>query len=358
MNFNDIDIHHMKSALNLARHGLGRTAPNPTVGCVIVKGKRVIARARTADGGRPHAEYLALQQGGGETKGATVYVTLEPCAHEGKTPSCARLLVGAGIKKCMISIRDSDPRTAGQGISMLREAGVQVVEGVLEEEGYDLNLGFFLRQAENRPFISLKTATTLDAKVAMATGESQWITGAQARRRTHLIRAQHDAIAVGVNTVLSDNPLLTSRIEKNGKKMVRIIFDTDLRLTGKEKIFEDMEQNPVWIVTTSEAQFVHDAVQIIRTPRRDLKSAMHEIASRGVTRLMIEGGATFLTSFINEKLYDQLYWFRADKLIGADGLNAVQDLEVQSLDQAVNLDQMSIMICGDDILSVYKRATR
>lgn len=349
------DIHFMKNALNIARYGLGRTAPNPTVGCVLVKNGRVIARARTGDGGRPHAEYLALKEAGENAKGATVYVTLEPCAHEGETPSCARILAKAGVAKCVISTRDIDSRTAGQGASMLRDAGVQVVEGVLECEGRDLNRGFFLKHTENRPFVTLKTATTMDGKVATSTQKSQWITGALARKRTHLIRSQHDAIAVGVNTVLADNPSLTSRIEKNDHSIIRIIFDSHLKLKGDEKIFEGRNKNPVWIITSSDQKFIHDDVKIIQCNPHDLKLVMHHLSDHGVTRLMVEGGASLMTSFIKTGLYDQVVWFRASSMIGADGLNAIQNLGVQEMDQKIELTHQEHLALGDDMMEVYVR---
>lgn len=353
MNFDPIDMNHMRGALNLARQGVGRTAPNPTVGCIIVKDGRIIARSRTGDDGRPHAEFLALRQAGSQAKDATVYVTLEPCAHEGETPSCARLLIEAGITKCVISTGDPDSRTAGQGVSMLRGAGVQVVEGVLEQEGLDLNKGFMSKVLNNKPFITLKTATTLDAKIATSTGKSQWITGSLARRRTHLIRAQHDGIAVGVNTVLEDNPSLTVRIEKVSKPITRIIFDTSLRLTGAEKIFEGRDENPVWIVTKSDQSFIHDDVKIIRCDPHDLKTVMTHLCDHGLTRLMVEGGATLLTSFLRVGLCNQLINFRAGSLIGADGLNAVQDLGVQALDQKIDLVHQEHLALGPDMMDVY-----
>ncbi len=357
MNFDPIDMNHMRSALNLARQGLGRTAPNPCVGCIIVKDGRIIARARTGDGGRPHAEFLALQQAGSCAEGATAYVTLEPCAHEGETPSCARILIAAGITKCVVTTRDPDRRTwginGGQGIKMLRDAGVQVIEGVREQEACALNAGFLLKHAENRPFITLKTATTLDAKIATGTGESQWITGSLARKRTHLIRAQHDGIAVGVNTILQDNPSLTVRIEKLNRPITRIIFDTNLRLTGNEKVFKDRDQNPVWIVTKSDQAFLHDDVKIIRTDPHDLKSVMAHLCDHGLTRLMVEGGASLMTSFLKAGLYDQFIQFKAGSLIGANGLSAIQDLGVHALDQKIDLVHTDHLALGADMMDVY-----
>lgn len=346
-------IQHMQSALNLARQGLGRTSPNPTVGCVIVKDGSVTARARTADGGRPHAEFLALKQAGSSAKNATAYVTLEPCAHEGQTPSCARIFIEAGIQKCVIAAQDIDPRTKGQGVSMLREAGIDVVEGVLEQEAYDLNKGFFLRHTENRPFISLKIATSLDGKIADRDGHSKWITNELSRRRAHLIRAQHDAIAVGVNTVLKDNPLLTTRLEGVDHKMTRIIFDTNLRLTGNEKIFEDTKNNPVWILTASDKKIKN--ATMIKTNLYDLKSVMAKLAQRGVTRLMIEGGSQLISSFFHAGLYDQFYWFKAPQKIGANGLNAIENYNICDLYQKRDFIKMSIELNEDSLVVLDKK---
>ena len=204
---------YMRSALNLARYGLGRTAPNPTVGCVIVKDNHVIGRGRTSEGGRPHAEVNALKMAGEKARGATAYVTLEPCSHVGKTPPCAQAFIDAGLAKVFVAIKDTDERVSGRGIQMLRDAGIEVEVGLLEKEAYDINKGFFLTRSHNRPFISLKSATSHNAKIAGADKKQVWITNELSRRRAHLIRAQHDAIAVGVNTVLIDNPSLTTRLD-------------------------------------------------------------------------------------------------------------------------------------------------
>jgi len=217
---NPIDLWHMRSALNLARQGLGRVWPNPSVGCVIVKSGHVIARSRTADG----------------AEGATVYVSLEPCAHQGQTGPCAQALIDAKVAKVIVAIEDSDPRVRSKGMEMLRDAGIEVVIGLMEDRARDLNKGFFYRHIYGRPMISLKTATTLDSKIATSTGQSKWITGELSRARAHLIRSQHDAVAVGVNTVIADDPSLTTRLNGVNHNPVRIVFDTNLRLTGSEKI--------------------------------------------------------------------------------------------------------------------------
>lgn len=356
----------MKSALALARHGLGRTWPNPTVGCVIVKDGYMVGRGRTSDGGRPHAEVNALYMAGNKAKGAHVYVTLEPCAHQGQTGPCAQALIDVKIAKVIIATEDTDGRVAGKGIDMLRGAGIEVVTGILEKEARALNKGFFLRHSENRPLISLKTATTLDAKIATSTGQSKWITGDLARKRGHLLRVQHDAIAVGVNTVIADNPNLTSRLDSVYKNQVRIIFDTNLRLKGTEKIFDDVADHPVWVVTSVDAtsdqarDLVNRGADIINVSKNasnqiDLLKAMNSICERGITRLLVEGGAGLMTSFMRDGLYDTVYWFKAGSVIGADGLSAAQALGIETIDQKIQLTHSEQIILGEDTLDVYTK---
>ncbi len=364
MKMNPYDLWHMKSALNLARQGLGRVWPNPSVGCVIVKDGYEVGRGRTSDGGRPHAEVNALHMAGNKAKGAHVYVTLEPCAHKGQTGPCAQALIDAKIAKVIIATEDTDSRVAGKGIDMLRGAGIEVVLGILGDKARELNKGFFLRHSQNRPLISLKTATTLDAKIATSTGQSKWITGDLARKRGHLLRVQHDAIAVGVNTLIEDNPNLISRLEGVFKNQVRIVFDTNLRLKGTEKIFDDVADHPVWIVSSVEATgekakaFVNRGADIITVPKNasgqiDLNKAMNEICNRGITRLLVEGGAGLMTSFMRDELYDTLYWFKAGSVIGSDGLSAAQALGVENIDEKIQLTHSEQITLGEDVLDIY-----
>jgi diaminohydroxyphosphoribosylaminopyrimidine deaminase/5-amino-6-(5-phosphoribosylamino)uracil reductase len=366
MKINPYDLWHMKSSLALARHGLGRTWPNPSVGCVIVKDGHVVGRGRTGNGGRPHAEVNALDMVGSRAKGAHVYVTLEPCAHQGKTGPCANALIKAQIAKVIIATEDTDARVSGKGVEMLRDSGIEVVVGILEKEARELNKGFFLRHTENRPLISLKTATTLDAKIATRTGQSKWITGDLARKRGHLLRVQHDAIAVGVNTVIEDNPYLTSRLDGVSKTQVRVIFDTNLRLKGTEKIFDDVADHPVWIVSSVDVtpdkakHMVNLGADILTVPKNefgqiDLQKAMNAICERGITRLLVEGGAGLMTSFMREGLYDQLYWFKAGSVIGSDGLSAAQALGVENIYEKIQLTHSEQINLGDDVLDIYKK---
>jgi diaminohydroxyphosphoribosylaminopyrimidine deaminase/5-amino-6-(5-phosphoribosylamino)uracil reductase len=366
MKMNLYDLWHMRSALNLARTGVGRVWPNPSVGCVIVKDGHIVGRGRTGDGGSPHAEVNALEMAGEHAKGAFVYVTLEPCAHHGKTPPCAKALIDARVAKVIIAIEDTDSRVSGKGIEMLRDAGIEVVVGIFGVQAKELNKGFFLRHSEERPLISLKTATTLDAKIATSTGESKWITGDLARKRGHLLRAQHDAICVGVNTIVADNPLLNSRLKGVSKNLVRVIFDTNLRLKGTEKIFNDVADNPVWIVTSVSdvdeqvRDLVNAGADIITVPKNDagqidLTLAMQELCKRGLTRVLIEGGAGLMTSFMKLGLYDNLYWFKAGSVIGADGLSAAQALGVKNIDEKIHLTHSEQITLGKDVLDIYKK---
>ena len=324
---------HMQSALNLARYGLGRTAPNPAVGCVIVKGNHVVGRGRTAEGGRPHAEVMALKMAGEQARGAIAYVTLEPCSHVGKTPPCAKSLIDAGIAKVFVAIQDTDERVSGRGIQMLCDAGIEVEAGLLEQEAYELNKGFFLTRSDNRPFISLKSATSNNGKISGADKKQVWITNELSRRRAHLIRAQHDAIAVGVNTVLIDNPSLTTRLDGVDTRAKIIVFDKDKRLTGNEKIFEN---DPL----------------VITEP--DLNKAMEQLCNEGITRLLVEGGAGMVSAFLKANLYDQLYWFKAPHDIDEDGLDAITHFDIADIEKETTLKQAQTIQLNDDVLRVYK----
>jgi len=324
----------MQNALSIARQGVGRTGQNPSVGCVLIKNGQIIARARTADGGRPHAETQALGQAGHKATGATAYVTLEPCAHDGDTPSCANELIKAGVSKVVIAINDPDPRTNGNGIQKLRDAVVEVVTDICRDDAYEINRGFFYRFEKQRPFISLKIATSANGKIAKANGESKWITGELSRRRAHLIRARHDTIAVGAGTVLMDNPSLTTRLNGVDHLANIILFDRRGRLTGNEKVFEN---DPLVISDT------------------DLKTAMKKLVDHGVTRLMVEGGSQLLSSFIREGLYDQFYWFRAPHDLPDDGIDAIADFDIKELENNTKLIHSDRMILGQDTLDIYKR---
>ena len=352
------DEHHMRHAINLARQGLGRVGNSrPSVGCVIVKEGHVIGAARTGDGGAPHAEAAALEQSGESTKDATAYVTLEPCAHEGKTPPCSTALTQAGISRVVIACRDPFPQVNGQGIEMLEEAGIQVECGLLKEEATETLKGFFLIVTQNRPLVTLKCATSMDGKIALENGESQWITGDLARRYGHLERMTHDAILVGVETVLTDDPSLTARLGHEVCKPV-IILDTNLRTprqakclsSGKSIIFHNSESD--------NTDLLESGAVLHRVDTRDLCAVLTYLAEQGITRLLVEGGAQVMTSFLKAGLYDRLLHFRAPKLIGAEGRNAVTSLDIQAMQSIYNLKCTEKRVLDEDTLEVFEPCSR
>jgi diaminohydroxyphosphoribosylaminopyrimidine deaminase / 5-amino-6-(5-phosphoribosylamino)uracil reductase len=326
------DITHMHHALRLAARGLGRVAPNPAVGCVIVSRENIIVgRGWTARGGRPHAETIALAQAGSAGRGSTAYVSLEPCAHHGKTPPCADALIAARIARVVGAVRDPDPRTSGKGFEKLKAAGIEVVEGVLADEAKTLNEGFFKRIELGRPLIALKTAQSVDAKVTNGPGKDRWITSERARRHGQLLRAQHDAIMVGIGTVLADNPNLTCRIPGLEDRLpIRIVLDSKLRLPVKSKLAQTACEVPVIVFTAKkngDDELEKLDVEVVRvkvgdTGKSDLGEVMRALASRGLTRVLVEGGPTLQAALIARHLADRLYLYQAPVVVGASGLDS------------------------------------
>ncbi len=331
----------MRRALDLSRAGLGRCAPNPCVGCVIVKDGNVVGEGRSADGGgRPHGEAQALKQAGDKARGADVFVTLEPCAHVGTTPSCANALIEAGVTRVYIACTDPDPRTAGKGTEMLRDAGIEVVEGLRRAEALDVHRGFFLSRVHKRPLIALKVATSLDGRIAAADGTSQWITGEEARRRGHQLRSSFDAILTGSGTVLADNPRLTVRYPgHDGWQPKRIILDRRGRVTdpalhvlsdgGETRILKD-----------------YNAID-------DLFPLFIEM---GLTRLLVEAGQGVSSAFVKSGFVEELYWFRAPVLLGEKGVSVFDNLGIGTLSDRIGLDRRSVEPVGEDMLEIYTRA--
>lgn len=349
------DLSYMQSALALARTGLGRVAPNPSVGCVIVKDHKILGRARTADGGRPHAETQALAQAGAAAQGADVYVTLEPCFHQGVTGPCSDALIKAGVARVIIACTDPDPRVAGKGTGKLRAAGIEVVENVGRDEAEEINKGFFLRLTEKRPLVTLKIASSADGRVSTPPGQSPWITSAHARAFGHVERGQHDAIAVGINTIIEDDPLLTTRVPGLDHDPVRIVFDTNLRIPDTAKI---LNGDNVWIVCGPNADNVRRTALERRNIKvivaKDLKDALRVFAENGLTRLLVEGGPTLIKSFIDAGLYDRLLWFIAPVTIGA-GKDAVGELGLTYMALAGVIRLMETRSLGIDALEIYTK---
>jgi len=389
------DAEYMGAALALAARGLGDTWPNPAVGCVIVKDGLVIGRGWTQSGGRPHAETEALQRAGAAAKGATAYVSLEPCSHHGKTPPCAEALIAAGIGRVVSATTDPDSRVSGQGLATLRAAGIEVVEGVGKADADRLNAGFFTRIAKNRPLFALKTATSLDGRIALANGESKWITGPAARHANQSIRARFDAVLVGSETVRQDDPELTCRLPGYaGRPKVRIVLDRRLR-TDIERKVTHTKVAPTWIYTTSHNPAasgpLRDAgVQVIaidpspqpsplsgRRPaefmsarlRRDggegaerersgegfLTAVAADLSAKGLTRVLVEGGGQVAAGLHRAGLIDELYWFRGGQVLGGDGRPTVAALGLDRLSDAPQFKRREALRLGEDILEIFSR---
>ncbi len=352
----------MRAALSLAARHLGQTWPNPAVGCVIVDADgHVVGRGSTQPGGRPHAETQALAMAGERARGGTAYVTLEPCAHHGKTPPCAEALIAAGIKRCVTALEDPDPRVSGRGHAILRGAGVELQTGLLADRAAELNAGFLKRLSEGLPFISLKLATSLDGRTATRSGDSKWITGEPARQFGHLLRATHDAIAVGSGTVLADDPELTCRLPGlEQRSPVRVVLDRRGRTPPKAKLLGDGP--PTWLISRpggfkGQIQKPHQAIEIDEKDGAAawLRQACEALARQGLTRLLVEGGATVATAFLEAGLVDQVYWFRAPMTIGGDGLAGIGPLSAERLPQTLGFRMGDRRQLGNDVLELYVR---
>lgn len=356
----------MRTALALARRGLGAVWPNPAVGCVVVKAGRLVGRGWTQPSGRPHAETEALRRAGEAARGATAYVSLEPCCHWGRTPPCADALIKAGLRRVVVALEDPDPRVAGNGIARLREAGVVVETGPGAEGAAEINAGFLTRQRLGRPLVTLKLATSLDGRIATESGESQWITGPAARERTHLLRAQHDAIMVGTGTVIADNPQLTCRLPGlGGRSPVRVVLDRRLRIPLGAHVIAEAHHTPTWVVTLPsadparrEALLAAGAVVIEVDADRDggidLAAALTVLGRRGLTRLLVEGGAHLASALLRAGPVDRLAWFHAPLLIGGDGTPAIAALGLGALADAPGFERASTEPIGEDLLTTFR----
>lgn len=351
----------MRLALSLAKKGQGMTSPNPAVGAVIVKGGRVAGRGYHKKAGGPHAEVCALASCG-NPKGATLYVTLEPCCHFGKTPPCVDAVIGSGIKTVVVGMPDPNPLVAGGGIKRLEQAGVKVVTGVLEKECRALNEPFIKFITTGKPFFTVKLASSLDGRTAASTGDSKWITGLGSRRLVHKMRKATDAVMVGSSTVIKDDPELTVRLVK-GRDPLRVIVDSSFRspLDAKAlRIPTKTGARPPVVFTTRRADKSKikaarssgvDVVVVGRSDEGvDLKAVSAELARRGVLSVLVEGGGTLAASFIREGLADKLMIFYGPLMIGSDGFPSVGPLGVRSVKNAVRLKTMTVKRVSDDIL--------
>ncbi len=366
------DVQRMRAALRLARRVLGATWPNPSVGCVIGREGRVLGRGHTARGGRPHAEQVALAQvravwGAEALRGATAWVTLEPCAHHGQTPPCAGALVASGVARVVSTVEDPDPRVAGRGFAILREAGVTVETGVLAAEARDMAAGFLSRLERGRPWVTLKLAAALDGRIAMASGESRWMTGAEARARVHLMRAEADAVMVGAGTARADDPALDVRLPGlEGRLPVRVVVDGGLSLPLTARLVRSALAQPLWLLHRGAADPVRRmalaeagaaTLEIAdRAGEIDLADALSALAGRGLTRVLCEGGGRLAAGLLRAGLVDEIALFSAGVALGGDGVPAVAGLGLTELAHAPRFGLFSVERVGGDTLSRWRPA--
>ncbi len=358
----------MRAALALARRSLGRTWPNPAVGCVVVRDGRVIARGRTQDGGRPHAEADAIANANEPLKGATVYVTLEPCAHHGKTPPCADALIAAGVGRVISAMEDPDPRVKGQGHARLAAAGIEVEVGEGAAAAAEINAGFFLRVKEGRPLFHLKIASSLDGRIATASGESRWITGEAARADGHRLRSLHDAILVGSGTVTADDPELTCRLPGlEAYTPDRIVLDSRAGLSATSKLATTAHAIPVLLFhsgapPTRVELLRHEGIAVIEMPecsegRVDVKAVAKRLGELGYSSVLIEGGGQVAAAFLRAGLVDRISSYRAGIVLGEDSRSAVGPLALDCLDFAPRFRLFSSRTVGTDTLETWHRRT-
>lgn len=351
----------MEMALELAAKAMGRTSPNPMVGAVIVKDGKVVGRGYHTRAGEPHAEVVALEEAGDDARGGTIYVNLEPCCHHGRTGPCTEALLEAGISRAVIAVEDPNPLVAGKGIKRLKEGGIEVITGVLAERALRLNEVFIKYVTSGLPFVVLKTAMSLDGKIATQTGDSRWITGREARARAHELRNIYDAIMVGVGTVLIDDPSLTCRLPGNGgRDPVRVVLDSTCRTPVFAKILNQDSSAPTIIACTRFAPrekikaLRAAGAEIVQVASRegmvDPKALLIELARREITSVILEGGAQVGGTFLNHGLVDKVIWFLAPKIIGGKTApSPVGDPGIKKLADARTVDIDRIYRCGDDV---------
>ena len=329
----DKDQLFMNVALNYARRGLGFVKQGrPSVGCVLVRKGSIVAAARTGDGGQPHAEVAAIEIASYEAKGATAYVTLEPCAHQGRTPPCADALIEAGIVRCVVACRDPFPQVNGKGIEILQKAGIEVVEGVCEEEARLVNAGFFLTVEEKRPYVTCKLMVSADGKIASAPGERTMISGDIANRHTHLQRSRHDAILVGSETYLVDQPQLTTRVKGIQHKALKVVLDGQGRVKNADgyEVITDKTVNT-----------------------KDIKAVLAYLALKGVTRLLVEGGTKVHKSFLESGFVDEFQLCTSPHRLGGEGVLGLTKADIEASN---GLKHQKTRVLGEDTLEIYARA--
>lgn len=364
------DQRFMELALALGRRGLGRTWPNPAVGAVVVRDNgdthTVVGRGWTQPGGRPHAETEALARAGDAAHGASLYVTLEPCSHLGRTPPCADAIIAAGVTRVVSALEDCNPSVAGQGHARLRASGITVEIGLGAQEAARMHAGHTRRLRDHRPHIMLKLAVSSDGKVGLAGRKPVAITGEEARRRVHLLRATHDAVLTGIGTVLADDPLLTCRLPgMQQRSPVRVVLDSRLRLPLDAKLVQTAQTIPLWIVASMQAPagneraLVDRGAQVFRVDTAgeglDLPACLAVLAGRGITRLMVEGGPILAAALATADLVDELVLVRGPHAIGATGLDAIEGQPLDALVGSPRLRSLAMETLGLDTIQTFER---
>jgi diaminohydroxyphosphoribosylaminopyrimidine deaminase/5-amino-6-(5-phosphoribosylamino)uracil reductase len=362
------DQHFMALALTLGRRGQGRTWPNPAVGAVVVKDGVIVGRGWTQPSGRPHAEPEALSRAGEAARGATLYVTLEPCSHIGKSPPCTEAIIATGITRVVSAIEDPNPEVAGQGHAKLRAAGITVDIGLGAAEAAHDHAGHFRRIRDKRPHVILKLAVSSDDKIGSAGRKPVAISGEAAKARVHLLRAQCDAILIGIGTVLADDPLLTCRLPgMEARSPVRVVLDRSLRIPGTSRLVHSARETPLWVMTSNLAEaraamkLGAAGAQVIRIatpstpPGLDLLTVLHALAERGITRLLVEGGARVASSFVASGLVDEVWLLRGADPVGPDGVAALDALPLSALTESPTFKLRASETLQKDTLTIYER---
>ncbi len=363
-NLDKTDSRFMREALREARKGLGRTSPNPAVGAVVVKNGQIIARGYHKKAGLPHAEVEALKKLGGNAPGCTIYITLEPCNHHGRTPPCSEAVLKSGISRVVVGMKDPNPDVLGGGCEFLKKNGIEVKTGVLETECRYLNEAFLKYVLTRRPFVIAKSAITLDGWTGTATGHSKWITNEKSRQFAHRLRDQVDAVMVGVGTVLADDPQLTTRIKHGrGRDPLRIVLDTHLKTPVDAKIVNHDSSASTLIVVGADVlpealeRYSNKGVLPLACPTRDgridLPALMDILSKKSVTSLLVEGGSSVMGALLRERLVDKYYIFEAPKILGGDdGIPMVAGKGPKKMDQSLILKNVQVKRFGEDILVV------
>lgn len=356
------DTKFMRLALREAKKGLGRTSPNPCVGAVIVQNGTVISRGYHEKAGTPHAEIHALSKAGAKAAGATIYVTLEPCNHTGRTPPCSHAVAAAGIKRVVVGMEDPNPLVSGSGNIYLRAQGLEVVSGVLEKECLELNLPFIKHISTGKPFVVMKAGMSLDGKLSYQDGQPGKMTGEKSLRRLHSLRNRLDAILVGRGTVVADNPSLTTRLVPQGRDPLRVILDSNLQLSAASKVLHLDSSAPTLVFCSKSAApqkrallakmdgVLVQTVAVDKDGGLDLDAVLASLGQRGVCSLLVEGGAAVHSSFLRKGLVDRVMLFVAPLFAGSAGTSLLRGFSVEDRDQAPQLKNVSYKRCGEDLL--------